>query len=163
MELLSTLSQQAILGAAQQPPVQKPPETRPAPSADTAAQSGTDARTPSQNGANAALVRQATQGEKFISHAEKLDRPAGPPPTFEISLLEQDREVQRSIASMEIQRGFAKDADAVAPRPQAEATQAQTREAAELRKDQETELRPTPRTVALADTGRASASPLDIT
>ena len=158
MELLSTLSQQAVLGVAQQAPLHKPPEARPAPPADTATQTGTNPRSDSQNGANAALMRKAGGAEHPLSRAEKLDRPAGPPPTFEISLLEQDREMQRSIASMQAQRGLERDADAIAPEPRATSA---PREADEAREAQARQSQPVPQDVALADIGRRPAMPLD--
>ena len=61
------------------------------------------------NGLEAAAARDITALRREM---ERRDLPAGPPPTFELSQLELDSDIQQVIARVEAARSQARDADA---------------------------------------------------
>lgn len=83
---------------------------------------------PQQDADKAGLSgRETAQGEKSAAEAREMqmrasrdeNRPAGPPPSFDITLLEMERDLQRVLARLD--SAHARERDGVAVRPGGEA------------------------------------------
>jgi hypothetical protein len=71
---------------------------------------GTDAR---QHPEQDATASQARDINEIRQEMEKRNLPAGPPPTFELSLLEVERDLKQVLARIEAERATARDTEAV--------------------------------------------------
>lgn len=93
-------------------PVHKPPEVMRIDKSDASSKSGADPRQASQNEANSADAQRILSRLTMVSDMEK---PAGPPPSFEISLLEMEQSLHNTLARMEVSRGQERDAAGIRP------------------------------------------------
>ncbi len=110
MELFAPANLGANVASMLRAPLHKPPDVSRVKETETSGKTGADTRHLSQNTENSALAR----GLKALHQSQKdPDRPAGPPPSFEVSLLEVEQNLKEVIARMEISRGQKRDADAV--------------------------------------------------
>ncbi len=67
-----------------------------------------------QQGQSQAQMAQQARQNKANSFADRdNDRPTGPPPSFEVNVLEVDRDLQQAIARIEAARGQIRDADGI--------------------------------------------------
>ncbi len=119
MEIFSPLNQVVQGLGAPRVPVHKPPDPTRINTADEAARPEADPRHTSQNQANSELGRLAAETAPG-PRAQDPDRPAGPPPAFDISLLEQALDFKRTMALLEVERSQARDIAAVRPDTEAE-------------------------------------------
>ena len=86
---------------------------------------GEAGRRPDQN-ATAAAARDITALRREMA---RRDKPAGPPPSFEVSLLEVEQDIKQVIARIEAARNHAREADALRPDAGAQAPAALTDDA----------------------------------
>ncbi len=140
MEIFSPLNQVVQAAHAARLPVFKPPDPNRINAGETAARAEADTSPMSHNDANSALIRtaggagspkqagdsatgaDATGAGRDAVAADRLqpedpDRPAGPPPAFEVSLLERALDFEQTMARLEVRRHQAEDARAVRPDP----------------------------------------------
>ncbi len=110
MELFSPNNLGAQAAHAHRVPVHKPPDITRISETETSEKTGADARQKSQIAANSQTVNALTEQRQ---QQEKQDKPAGPPPSFEVSLLEVEQDLKQVLARMEISRGQERDAEAV--------------------------------------------------
>lgn len=97
-------------------PVHKSPEVLRIDKSGASNHSGSDPRQLSQNAENSASARLIANQPELHKNAEmhkNPDKAAGPPPSFEVSLLEVEQDLKQVIARMEASRGQVRDADAV--------------------------------------------------
>jgi len=106
MDLFSPLNQASQINSVARIPVHKPPDPNRISAAQASARSQTNPQDTSHNRANADLAREARK-------APDPDRPAGPPPSFDVSILEQELGFKQTIARLESARSQARDAEAV--------------------------------------------------
>ncbi len=125
MEIFSPLNQVVQGLGAPRVPVHKPPDPTRINTADETARPEADPRHMSQNQANSELGRLAAELAAKTEpgpQAKDPDRPAGPPPAFDISVLEQALDFKRTMALLEVERSQARDIAAVRPDTEAEPT-----------------------------------------
>lgn len=116
----SPISAQATLAA--QAPVREPPSVStvdPSPAAENARM---DANTANGEGGGDT----AADARQRLAHRERVEdpkTPTGPPPTFQVTLLEVEQDLQNILARLEVARSLDRDAEAVRPDvpPRAEA------------------------------------------
>ncbi|WP_161350876.1 hypothetical protein [Maritimibacter harenae] len=90
-------------------PDTRPVEPAPA-SVDAGAGARTDARQHSDQAAQAAASRDIRELRRAVAQGTHA---AGPPPSFEVSLLEVESDLQQKLARMEAERSQARDGHAV--------------------------------------------------
>ncbi|HGG04381.1 MAG TPA: hypothetical protein ENK28_02895 [Aliiroseovarius sp.] len=67
-------------------------------------------------GQSQAQAAQNTRQSKAKDFADRdTERPTGPPPSFEVNVLEVDRDLQEAIARIEAARGQIRNADGIKP------------------------------------------------
>lgn len=117
MEIFSPLNQVVQGIGASRVSVHKPPDPTRINTGDEAARPEADPRHMSRNEANSELLRLAADSEDS-PQAKDPDRPAGPPPSFDISVLERALDFQRTMALLEVEHSQARDIAAVRPETQ---------------------------------------------
>ena len=105
---------------------------------------GTDARERPEQDQTAAAARDITA---LRAATAERDLPVGPPPSFEVSLLEMDRDLKHLIARIEAARAQVRDADAL----KLEAVATETEASAEAQGLEQS--------IASADTARSDSPP----
>lgn len=117
MEILSPLNQVVHTTNAARLAVFKPPDPARVTPGEGTARAQADADRTSRNDANSALMRGTRSNDRPAADTlqDVSNRPAGPPPAFEISLLEQALDLKRTMARLEARRRQAEDARAVRP------------------------------------------------
>ena len=88
---------------------------------DATTDAGEDARDHPEQEAQANASRDIIALRRAVAQGR---RPAGPPPSFEVSLLEVESDLKQKLARMEVERAQARDADAVQgqmPQPETDA------------------------------------------
>ena len=101
---------------AAQMPTRTPPEVPVVDESRRTDQAQTDANTAHRDGNAAEAARDQREARR------DPDVPTGPPPTFEVTLLEVEQDLQATLARLEATRNHDRDAEAVrasAPEPQA--------------------------------------------
>lgn len=88
-------------------PTEPPPSSRRVEPQKDTARSGLGGREDSRADVNAAQMRATLRDDE--------NRPAGPPPSFDVSLLEMERDLRKMIARIGIERSMAQDREAVRP------------------------------------------------
>lgn len=113
---------------------------------------GTDARQHPEQDATASQARDIAE---IRLEMERRDLPAGPPPTFELSLLEVERDLKQVLARIEAQRATARDSEAV------QAEHEQQQEAAEAARAQTVAAAKDSAAAAEASLSAAKSNPVD--
>ncbi|MEC7762794.1 MAG: hypothetical protein VX874_12890 [Pseudomonadota bacterium] len=76
---------------------------------------GAEAREHPQQDAQASASRDIIALRRMVAQGQ---RPAGPPPSFEVSLLEVESDLKQKLARMEVERTQARDLSAVQGQPE---------------------------------------------
>lgn len=116
MEFFSPLNQALLASGAARMSVFKPPDPGRINGSNETTRTETN---PHDTGHNATNANQKQIADR-LADTEKLvdiERPAGPPPSFEVSLLEQELDSKRAMARLEVTHNQARDAEAVRPAP----------------------------------------------
>ncbi len=140
MELLSPLRQVGQIMLEVRAPQPRPAQTTRVPQSDAAGNTGLDHKPTSRQHENAGLMAQASDraNERASEQASEQirerhgtgerptrlapddpDPPTGPPPAFDISILEVERDLQRVLARLQAERDIAQDAPAIRATPDA--------------------------------------------
>ncbi len=91
-------------------PLRKAPDVQKVDPGQQSNGAGTDARQRPEQDATASQARDITEIRRQM---ERRDLPAGPPPTFELSLLEVESDLKQVLARIEAQRAQSRDSEAV--------------------------------------------------
>ncbi len=108
MEFFSPLNQALLASGAARMSVFKPPDPNRVNGGDEATRTETN---PQDSGRDAANADHKRIADRLVDP----DRLAGPPPSFEVSVLEQELDFKRTIARLESAHNQARDAEAVRP------------------------------------------------
>lgn len=117
MEIARPAPMGPIAALAAEMPLRKVPEVRQVDPGKGMGESAADARGTPRQAENAAAARDI---DAFRREMERREKPAGPPPTFEVSLLEVNQDFRRVMARIEAARAQARDADALRAEARAE-------------------------------------------
>jgi hypothetical protein len=132
------------------PVQQRTPDLRPVDPGEQSTGAGTNTRQRPQQDASAAAARDIAALRQETS---ERDLPTGPPPAFEVSLLEMESDLKHVLARVEAARAKARDAEALRAAAASDEARA-TDEAKGLTENIETSR------AARAGTGEAQAAPV---
>ena len=116
MEFFSPLNQALLASGAARVSVFKPPDPSRVNGGNEATRTETSPQDTGHNAANADQKRIADR-LKQTDRLTDAERPAGPPPSFEVSVLEQELDFKRTMARLEAAHSQARDIEAVRPDP----------------------------------------------
>ncbi|MGH1369447.1 MAG: hypothetical protein ACRBCL_12615 [Maritimibacter sp.] len=120
MELIGPAPLGSQMAIAAQTPARKPVDVPQVEASQGSGNAGLDAHAQPDQEQNAATARELV---KLRAEASNGDRPAGPTPAFQVSILEVQNDLKQAIARMETARSQTRDAQAVSDKA-AEAAQA---------------------------------------